>query len=200
MRFRGYDLDLLPFFGVTSLESMWKQAISVLNPEIAEKYKDGFLESVELRRNRLKLLGRKYAFYKRVLRRDAKIMERYGEAIGEEMLDDRVLYAVSGCFSNGERLKEKLTGLVRSFSDYCREQESEDYFPSMDAPASNCERTGVCGCIGSKRPYMSSCVGDLTSLLESKSEYDERMENFGSQMMESLKDNADLLSDYVRKG
>ncbi|MBS3151606.1 hypothetical protein J4443_04460 [Candidatus Woesearchaeota archaeon] len=175
MIFRGYDLDLLPFVGVPSQKCIWEDAISVVKPEVAEKYKNGFMHSAELVRNRLGLLRRKYSFYKRVLRRDDKLIERYGGMMGEEMLDDRVLYAVSECISHGRGLNERLNEFIAGFSDFCRKHESEDYSPSIEAPMSGCEFTGICGCIGSKRPYMSSCVGDLTTLPESNRDYEARM-------------------------
>src|SRR3989344_8650654 len=116
MMFRGYDLDLLPFIYVSSQKLMWEDASSIVKPEVAEKYKENFLRSTGMFRNRLMLLRKKYSFYKGVLRRDDRIMERYGKAIGEEMLDDRVLYAVNGCISHGEKLRRKLDEAAENFS------------------------------------------------------------------------------------
>lgn len=187
---------------IPGLENLWKDARSIVNSEIAEKYENYFLRSTGLIRNRLMLLRRKYSFYKGVLRRDDKIMGKYGESMGEEMLEDRVLYAVSGCISDGKRLRGRLDESVLGFSIYCRRHESEDHFSLMiDPPASDCEIIGVCGCIGGKRPYMSSCVGDQTALFESQKVYDERLdrsvESFIGQVEEALAGNADLLYDLI---
>jgi len=184
--FRGYDLDLLPFINVSSQKLMWEDASSIVKPEVAEKYKENFLRSTGMFRNRLMLLRKKYSFYKGVLRRDDRIMERYGKAIGEEMLDDRVLYAVNGCISHGEKLRRKLDEAAENFSNYCRRHESEDYSFPIDAPASDCEITGVCGCVGSEKPYMSSCVGDRTVLTETQAAYDKRFENVLEGMVEHI--------------
>ena len=186
--FSGYKQEMLPFFDVLGVQAAWKKASRTVKPAIAKKGMDQFKRSYALRYKAINLLGERYNFYLKILEREPEIMEAYGEQIGSAYLNDRVVYAIHHCISKGDELSSRLDSLIADFPSQL--SELNDYI-STEPPATDCERTGVCLCEGSNKPYMWGCMpSDYSRLMEDDAAYQKRMhkhmEEVGKDIFKSL--------------
>jgi len=164
-RYAGYSEDLLPFScKFLSSNFAWETASKVLNEKISKKYEKMFEKQHSLYAHAMRLLNHKYEFYIKILGRDPVVMEQYSSKIGNVKLNERVAYSMHHCYIECDRLVDRLSKFIKNFPAMCLEKE-ETVYNFERPPASNCERLGVCICSGAKKPYMDSCVGDLTVLL-----------------------------------
>lgn len=163
---------MLPFFRGVKEEEAWQQIGQILNPEIQKKY-HRFFDDYQMYFKSYTIVKQRYLFFLKVLNRDHKIMNSYGEKMGDDIeLTARVAYAIHHCILNGEVLLAKLDEIIKDFPVKCLEIEKREKlgqditYDSLNVhpPASDCEKTGICSCIGSNLPYMRSCIDDPTIL------------------------------------
>ena len=111
-------------------------------------------------------LADRYTFFLNAIKRDPEVMDQYGKDMGEDYLDERLLYALTNCINKIGQIDTRVQSLMTGFPmNYNRRKNISFPEAHKNTLEFTCQNAGVCIIEGQLAPYMESCIKDDHTIL-----------------------------------
>jgi len=153
-----FDRSIYRFYSQLDPETKYKRVSQYYRPKLVKAYKPYFISGYGRYITAFNVLRERYEFYIGLLQGQYK---EYMEQVGEEQLIERVVLALCDIDTVADNLYK---GSEQFCDTFFKRVTNGEYnavrMVSLGGMSisSDCEKTGVCVCEGSKPPYMSQCL------------------------------------------